>query len=155
MKMIIASFLFASLPLIAIAGPEDHINETCYSTTQVVSSAIPTTFCFDSIQLDSDKKSVFIDGTYSNLPKRLKVISSIFKTEDKVSFEAQANLVNIWVSGCGDGELADLSISGIWDLTSNENINPKELKILVKYGSTNDTCHSPLQMSEIEYKLAK
>lgn len=155
MKMFFALMMLSSLPAIAVAGPEDHMYESCYTATTATPASIPSTFCFDELSLDAEKKFLFTSGTYSNLPQSLKITSAIFVTEDRVKFEAEQTIVNIWNTGCGDGEVATLSIAGISDITQGEQINPKELKMKVNYESTNDTCHSQAQSTVIEYKLSK
>lgn len=154
MKPLFALLVFSLIPIAAVAGPEDHMYETCYTaTTSTHPSQIPSTFCFDGMILNDEKTLLTIWGTFSNLPDQMKVSSSIYKTEDRVKFTAKNKIVNIWESGCGDGLEADLTISGESDITQGEQINPKELKIKIDYLQTNDTCHSQPQDALVEYKL--
>jgi hypothetical protein len=155
MKMFMAIFMFSTLSTVVFAGPEDHVNESCYTAKTSVSASVPTTFCFDSLQLNSEKTDLYVSGFFTSMPTKLKVTNAIFVTEDRVKFDASANLVNIWETGCGNGEYATVFVSGVWDIMQGEQINPKELKIKVSYESTNDTCHSPTVNSEIEYVLSK
>lgn len=155
MKMFIALLMLSSLPMVAVAGPEEHMYESCYTATTVTPSSIPSTFCLDYLQLDSDKTNLYITGNFSNFPEKMKITNAIFSSEDRVKFVAESTIVNIWNTGCGDGETATLSVGGVWDIMQGEQINPKALKIKVSYESTNDTCHSQPQTTEIDYILSK
>jgi len=55
MKSILVLSLLAILPTIAVAGPEDHMYDTCYKATSAVPAHVPTEFCFESVQLDNEK----------------------------------------------------------------------------------------------------
>jgi len=153
---VFALFALTLLPLTtAVAGPEDHRYESCYTATSSVPSEIPSIFCFDGMILNNEKTILSIWGTYSNLPDEMEVKSFIFKTEDRVKFNAEKRIVNIWESGCGNGLEADLKITGESDITHGEQINPKELAIKVEFAETNDTCHSTPQSGVVYYKLSR
>ncbi len=155
MKTLLALILVSIIPPMAVAGPEDHMYETCYTATTITPNEIPSTFCFDYMQLDSDKKFLYTSGFASNLPQSLKVESFIYQTEDRVRFSATEKIVNVWESGCGEGFTATLKINGVSDITQGEQINAKELSINVDLYQTNDTCHSMPYETTIVYKLSK
>ncbi|MBC7540220.1 MAG: hypothetical protein H7281_15450 [Bacteriovorax sp.] len=155
MKLLLVLFTISILPVLAVAGPEDHMNESCYTATTKTPSSVPSTFCLDSAQLVSQNTYLMTSGTYSNVPGSLIVKSIMYVTEDKVKFEAEATIVNVWNSGCGDGELAVLTIKGTSEIGQSEEINPKELNFSVSYSSTNDTCHSHPQLEAFNYILSK
>jgi hypothetical protein len=155
MKTLLVFSLLSTLSNVAIAGPEDHMYETCYKATTYVPSEIPEEFCFDDLQLDSEKKFLHSEGFTNNLPKNMTVESVMFETEDRVEFVAKANIANVWESGCGEGLSAYLKIKGKSDITAGTQIDPKALSMQVELIHTNDTCHSRPQTSVVLYKLLK
>jgi hypothetical protein len=155
MKALLVFSLFSTLTTVAVAGPEDHRYETCYKATSYVPSEIPEQFCFDYLQLDSEKKFLYSEGFANNLPKNMTVESVMFETEDRVEFVAKETIANIWESGCGEGLTANLKIKGKSDITAGTQIDPKDLMMQVELFQTNDTCHSRPQSSVVLYKLVK
>ena len=131
------------------------MNDSCYTATSKTPGTVPAVFCLETAQLDGQFNYLMTAGTFSNLPSALKVKSYQHITEDRVSFIAEANVLNIWNSGCGDGEFATLTIKGISEIGQNEEINPKALTLSVDYSATNDTCHSQPQDQTITYILSK
>lgn len=148
-----ALILFSFLTSVSFAGPEDHLYDSCYTATAPVYNMLPSTFCFEDAKLDVNSNILSISGYASNVPDSLKVNSVYRKNDSQYSFVASHNLINIWNTGCGDGYIADLIISG--DANVNGKVNAKELKFTVNYKSKSDTCHSPLETGAIEYKLSK
>lgn len=146
-------FALVTMSSFAFAGPEDHMYESCYSTNEVLPTEIPIKFCFDDAYLKADSNTLYVDGTYSNVPRTMNTTTLIRNTEDSYKFTATANIVNKWESGCGEGVTANLTISGKADF--NGYTDPKSLKFTVKYEVTNDTCHSWPQDFTVEYFLSK
>ena len=155
MKALLVFSLLSTLSSVAIAGPEDHMNETCFKATSYVPSEVPEEFCFDFLQLDSEKKFLYSEGVANNLPRNMSVESVMFETEDRVEFVAKGRFVNIWESGCGEGLTANLKIKGKSDITAGVQIDPKAIMMQVELFHTNDTCHSRPQSTIVLYKLVK
>jgi hypothetical protein len=141
MKLLLILFALSILPVVAVAGPEDHMNESCYTATTKTPKSVPSTFCLDSAQLVSQNTYLMTSGTYSNVPSTLLVKSIMYVTEDKVKFTSEATMVNVWNSGCGDGEVAVLTIKGTSEIGLGEEINPKELSFSVTHLQTIHVTH--------------
>lgn len=127
--------------------------EGCYRAITNAPKSVPSTFCLESAQLDDNHTNLIISGPSLNLPASLKITSTQHVVGDVVAFTAESTLVNIWNTGCGDGERAILKIKGTSELDPNQVINPKELNVSVDYFATNDTCHSQTYSQTIVYVL--
>ena len=152
MKTILLTFslLFS---VAAVAGPEDHIYDSCYTATKAVLPELPTNYCFEEIILDLSRSRVDFLGYAMNVPDSLKIVTSYKKNEDTTAFVAKATVVNIWESSCGEGKLAELIVAGEADHEGK--VNPKALSFTINYTLRADTCHSTPVNGVIEYKLTK
>lgn len=148
--ILIISLLFS---VAAIAGPEDHIYDSCYTATKAVLPELPTNYCFEDIKLDLIHRRIDFSGYAMNVPDSLKVISSYKKNEDTTGFVAKATVVNIWGNGCGESKLAELIIAG--EANHEGKVNPKALSFTINYSLRADTCRSSPINGVIEYKLTK
>lgn len=144
------SLLFS---LAAIAGPEDHIYDSCYTATQAVLPELPTNYCFEDVKLDLNQSKINFSGYAINVPDSLKIVSSYKKNEDTVAFVAKATVLNVWETGCGEGKLAELIVAG--EASNSGRVNPKALSFTINYSLRSDTCHSSPSNGAIEYKLSK
>src|SRR5665647_2470480 len=95
---LIIIIIISTLPMVAVAGPEDHMSECCYTATTKTPGTVPAVFCLETAQLDGQYDYLMTSGTFSNVPSALKIKSYQHVTEDKVTFIAEANIVNIWNS---------------------------------------------------------
>lgn len=150
-KLVIALSLLAST--FAFAGPEDHMNDTCFTAKKSVPGSIPSTFCFEAATLDVNSNKLNVSGYATNVPYELKTTTLFRKNEDFYTFVAKSVVWNSWESGCGEGLFAEVIISGEADFTGY--IDAKSLHFSVNYEVTNDTCHSQPQESAVEYVLSK
>jgi hypothetical protein len=137
----------------AIAGPEDHMYDSCYTATKAVLAELPTNYCFEDIKLDLSRNKIDFSGYAMNVPDSLKVVSAYKKNEDTTVFVAKAIVVNIWETGCGEGKLAELIVAG--EANNEGKVNPKALSFTINYSLRSDTCHSSPSNGAIEYKLSK
>jgi hypothetical protein len=149
-SLVILSMFFS---LAAVAGPEDQMRETCYTATTSVPSNLPSTFCFENATIDISKNQVLLDGFKSNMPNSMTLDRYIRVNEDQYSFTAKTMILNRYNGGCGDGEFAELVISGNTDFLNE--VDVKGFTFKINYSYTNDTCHSHPQDEEITYKLSK
>jgi hypothetical protein len=146
--LILISLMF---PLIATAGPEDHIPGAEYHAT----SAVPyylSSLVFDSIQLSADESHLVLEARYGNLSGEFKVIETVRHNEDKVRFIAEKIIINKWSSDCSTGEMAKVTIEGMNE--AGNGMSAKHLKISVEYTTTPDTCHTRPQVQTIHYELS-
>jgi hypothetical protein len=137
----------------AVAGPEDHMYESCYTATEAVLPEIPTNYCFEDAKLDFSNHSIDFAGYAMNVPAYFKILSSYKINENATAFVAQATVVNIWEIGCGAGKFAELIVTG--EANNDGKVNPKKLKFTINYSLRSDTCHSSPTTGAIEYKLSK
>lgn len=137
----------------AIAGPEDHIYDSCYTAVGSVLRDVPSTFCFEDAKLDVYGKRVDFSGYASNIPSTFKTQTVFQKNSQSYSFVASAVVVNIWETGCGEGQYGELIITGEADLQGK--VNPKTLLMSLNYSLRSDTCHSSPSTGATEYKLSK
>jgi hypothetical protein len=137
----------------AIAGPEDHIYDSCYTASKTVLSELPTNYCFEDVKIDLGRNKLDFSGYAMNVPDSFKIISAYKKNEDTIVFVAIANVVKIWETGCGEGKLAELIVAG--EANFEGKVNPKALSFTINYSLTSDTCHSSPSTGTIEYKLSK
>jgi len=137
----------------AIAGPEDHIYDSCYTATKAVLPELPSTYCFEDIKLDLSRRRIDFEGYAMNVPNSLKVVSSHKRNEDTTVFVAKATIINTWEIDCGKSKFAELTVTG--EANYEGEVNPKALSFTVNYSLRADTCHSSPTTGEIEYKLSK
>lgn len=137
----------------AVAGPEDHMYDSCYTATAPVLRDVPSTFCFEDAKLDMKNNQVNFSGYASNVPSTFKTKTIFQKNAQAYSFVASAVVINIWETGCGEGQYGELIISGESDLEGK--VNPKTLSMSLIYRLRVDTCHSQPQTGATEYKLSK
>jgi hypothetical protein len=150
-----AFLVLASLVLSfsVIAGPEDHMHDTCFTSSNERPYFVSSIFCFENATLNPLNNVVLVDGYASNVPGTLATTKLIRQSEDFYTFEAATVINNKWESGCGVGELATLIISGNADF--NGYIDAKTLNFKVKYEMTSDTCHSIPQSGVVNFTLSK
>jgi hypothetical protein len=137
----------------AIAGPEDHMYDSCYTASKTVLSELPTNYCFEDVKIDLNRNKIDFSGYAMNMPDSLKIVSSYKRNEDTTVFVAKAIVVNIWETGCGEAKLAELIVAGEADFEGK--VNPKALSVTINYSLRSDTCHSSPSTGAIEYKLSK
>jgi hypothetical protein len=137
----------------AIAGPEDHIYDSCYTASEAVLPELPSNYCFEEVKLDLNSNRIDFAGYAMNVPDSLKVVSSYKKNDNTIVFVAKETVVNIWVTGCGEGKLAELIVTG--EANTEGKINSKALNFTINYSLRADTCHSSPTTGAIEYKLSK
>ncbi|AUN96969.1 hypothetical protein DOM21_16895 [Bacteriovorax stolpii] len=135
-----------------LAMPALAFGTTCYKAETATPYKVPSVLCLESIvdgttynQLDV----VSLDGSF---PAALKITETSRHNEDRLNFKAEAVLVDIWESGCGDGISAKLNVKG--QLAYGE-ISAESLAVSVDTEVTNDTCHSHPWSETINYKLVK
>lgn len=146
----ILMLIVLSLPLIAVAGPEDHTPGAIYKTSASVPYYLMS-FVFDSAEVSNDGENLVVDARYGNLRGDFKIVSLSRHNEERVNFIAEKVIINKWESGCGKGEFAKITISGEEGLSTG--VDVKYLDISVEYTTTNDTCHSQPQTETIKYAL--
>lgn len=138
---------------VVIAGPEDHMYDSCYTAFSGTFNQLPSNYCFEDVALNMKNSSIEFNGYANNIPDNLKIQNIFQKNANEFSFIASAVVLNDWKTGCEDGIFAELIITGDSDLLGR--INPKKLKFFINYKITNDTCHSQTSTGAIEYKLSK
>ncbi len=136
----------------AVAGPEDHMNDSCYSAKSTLAN-LPTSYCFEDVDLDLRNNVLSFQGYASNVPSSLKIVNVFKRNEDTTAFVAKVTVLNIWETGCGEGQFAELFVSGNADHEGK--VDPKALSFSVNYSLRADTCHSSPSTGAIEYKLSK
>jgi hypothetical protein len=152
MKQFIYAIITTS-SILAFAGPEDHIYDSCYTAAKPVFSQLPSDYCFEAVNLDARYNVINFSGYAHNLPDVLKLKSSFKVSEDIISFVASGIVLDEWENGCRSGRFAELIVSGT--ATNAGKVNPKGLKMYLNYKVTNDTCHSQANTGAEEYKLSK
>lgn len=149
-SLIALSMLFS---VAAVAGPEDHMNDTCYTATTAVPGFLPSTLCFADAQIDLTFNKVNFYGYATNFPDTADLDTYIRVNEDAYFFTAKAVIVNRNENICSESEFAELKISGNTDVVNQ--MDYKTLTVKVQYSQTHDSCHSIPDEGEIEYKLSK
>ncbi len=153
MNKILAILTLSLLSLSAFAGPEDHINDTCYTATASVPSFVNSTLCFETATLDFKTDKLILDGYASQMPSEMRTEKLVRKNEDWFVFSARGTLWENNEITCGYGEFAYIDVSGQADVYGT--IDPKSLTIYVSHQVTNDSCHSEGDGDYVEYKLSK
>lgn len=152
MKYLLLSFVMLSQTVVVYAnnrGPEDGRPATCYSASEYISSAIPQELCLETISYQNEDK-LFLSGY--NLDGEYKIVQKDFFKEDVIHFIARKNIIDRYVSGCGDAEHADIFVEAV---EYHGNIDVRSLNISIDYSYTNDTCHSQPQKKTLHYNLVK
>jgi hypothetical protein len=152
MKKLFILIISLVLPLIAIAGPEDYTPGAVYISTSPAPYYL-SSFTFDSAKISVDSNVLVLEARYGNLIGNFKIISTSRHNEDRVSFTAKKTIINKWESGCGNGEIATVTIKGEENISSG--VDVRGLEISVEYTTANDTCHSRAESQVLNYKLAE
>ncbi len=149
MKKLLALIVLV-LPMIASAGPEDHLPGAVYATAANVPYYLKQ-FQFDSIDLSNDESTVILYARYGNFTGDFKVISSSRHNEDIVTYTAQKELFDRTETGCGNSEKAVATIRARSHISFG--MSPKDVEVSVEYTMVNDICHSRPQTQMIQYQL--
>lgn len=143
--------LFAVLPMIASAGPEDHIPGAAYVTDAKVPYYLME-LRFDSIGLSQDESKVIIYARYGNFSGDFVVTETSRHNEDVVTYTATKEIFSrIESTGCGAAEKAVATIRARNHVSFG--MSPKDIDISIDYTTTPDICHSHPQTQTLEYKL--
>ena len=152
MKRLLVLILVLTLPMIAIAGPEDHTPAAVYKTSANVPYYLMS-FVFDTANVSNDGENLELDARYGSLRGQFKIVSSSRHNEERVRFTAEKVFINKWESGCGEGEVAKIIIQG--EDHASFGVDVTGLSITVEYTTTNDTCHSRPVTEVLKYELAQ
>lgn len=150
MKKLLCLILSLALPFAAIAGPEDHVPGAIYTTNSQAPYYL-ISLVFDTAKLTDDQTQLVIDTAYGNFSGNFPIISTSRHNEENISFTAKKIIINKWESGCGEGEIATITIKGQDNMITGVNI--QNFQISVEYTLVNDTCHSSPQTRIFEYSL--
>lgn len=140
-----------SLIAVLIAVPTIAFGHTCYEAKVPAYMDIPQQFCLESISESTTVNEIAV-YSHDGFPSVLKITETSRHNEDRLRFTAEAILVDVWNSGCGDGFKATLKVKS--EIAYGE-ISAKNLNITVETEQTNDTCHSHPQLDVIQYELVK
>lgn len=152
MKRLLVLIFLLALPMIAIAGPEDHTPGAVYKTSANVPYYL-SSFIFDSASISNDGENLVLEARYGNLRGNFKIINSSRHNEDRVNFTAEKIIINKWESGCGEGEFAKITIQG--EDHASLGVDATGFSITVEYTTVNDTCHSTPFTEVVKYELAQ
>ncbi len=139
------AFLLA-MPVVAFGGT------TCYKADLATPYGVPATLCLESITDSVTVNQLDVKSADGSFPAVLKVTETSRHNEDRLNFKAEAVLVDVWQSGCGDGIFAKVNVKG--ELAYGE-IRPDFLTITVDTETTNDTCHSQPWAETYNYSIVK
>lgn len=140
------------LPMIASAGPEDHIPGAVYTTSAQVPYYLME-LRFDSIGLSQDESQVILYARYGNFAGDFKVTNTSRHNEDIVTYTATKEIFSrVDNTGCGSAEKAVATIRARNHVSFG--MSAKDVDITIDYMTTPDICHSRPQTQTIQYKLA-
>lgn len=140
------------LPMIAFAGPEDHVPGAVYTTSAHVPYYLME-LRFDSIGLSQDEAHVILYTLYGNFSGDFTVVNSSRHNEDIVTYTATKEIFSrVDSTGCGSAEKAVATIRARNHVSFG--MSPKDIDISIDYTTTPDICHSRPQTQTIQYQLA-
>ncbi len=147
MKNLLVLAAFLTLPIVSFAD-----TTFCYKAQSAVPAGVSKVLCLENIYSSSLSDILGVESTDKSFPSTLFVTSSIYHTEDRIIFNAEKVLVNVWQGGCGEGLTAKLKVKGNLDIGY---ISAEALDISMDIEETNDTCHSRPQLSSVKYLLVE
>lgn len=118
----------------------------CYSASEFISEYVPQTFCFENISLD-EENNIIIQG--ANLDGVFPISNKSQDREGRLILTTNRNFLDVVESDCSHAEQADLNLTVLVDQNV---INPRSLKIQVRYTATSDNCHSTPKTQLIDYR---
>jgi len=131
---------------------------TCFFANSLVPQGAPKSICLRNVSIDQASASATINSDLTDTEvKSLDITSFVRHNENSAQFTAEAVIIDTtsdaWASGCMEGKVVTVKISGQVNSLNEPSVDVKSLKVSADYSYTHDVCHSPDNTQTFDYTV--